>query len=151
MCPFGPCVPNRKLHKSTPDTYRLGSNSPWLSVLPDSDEVLFSSCVDNARRYFLIPKHVLIPLSLLFVGAEYFCCFWHALFYFSFVRNFSRVFFVVNFAIAATVAAPVPIIAAIRSCLLVLIEQRHNYCAVFQLVKAFLLLGHMMLLVICVS
>ena len=71
---------------------------------PNSDEALFATSLDNARRCFLILKYVFLPLLLLF-GAVLLIL--QALFYFGYIQIFSSVFFFVTVAMASVIAVPV--------------------------------------------
>jgi hypothetical protein len=79
---------------------------------PNSEEVLFATCLDNARRCFLILKYVFSPLLLLF-GAVLLIL--QALLYFRYIQIFSSVFFVVTVAIASIITMPVFLTPAIIS------------------------------------
>ena len=93
------CVPP-SLVRSTPE-HPIPSNS---------DEVLFASCLDNARRCFLVLKYVFMPLALLY-GVVMVAL--NALWYFGHIENFSNVFFLHNCVIAVIIGAPVVLIPAI--------------------------------------
>jgi hypothetical protein len=77
---------------------------------PNSDEAVFATSLDNARRCFLILKYVFLPLLLLF-GAVLLIL--QALFYFDYIQIFSSVFFFVTVAMASVIAVPVFLTPAI--------------------------------------
>ncbi len=84
-------------------------HAPRRPMSPISDKVLFSECLDNTRRCFLILKYVFVPLLLL-LGSLFVAL--HILVYFAYIQKFSFVFFFVYCIIAALIGAPVVLIPA---------------------------------------
>ena len=79
-------------------------------VSSNSDEVLFASSLDNARRCFLVLKYVFMPLAVLFgvIMATL-----NALWLYGYLDNFSNVFFWHNCVSVVIVGTPVVLIPAI--------------------------------------
>ena len=95
-------------HECVPPS--LVRSTPEHPIPSNSDEVLFASCLDNARRCFLVLKYVFMPLALLY-GVVMVAL--NALWYFGYIENFSNVFFLHNCVIAVIIGAPVVLIPAI--------------------------------------
>jgi hypothetical protein len=70
---------------------------------PDSEDVVFASSLDNARKFFLVLKCVYLPFSAVFtlLAAIY-----TAIWYFGYVANFSYVTYISVIAQAISISVP---------------------------------------------
>jgi hypothetical protein len=75
-----------------------------------SEHAIFASCLDNARRCFLVLKFVFLPLSCVFGGLAVLL---HILCYLGYIQQYSILFFLHICATALITAAPVVLIPAI--------------------------------------
>ena len=104
LCPLCPCI---LFHNPSKLFYMVSSCT---STLPSSDQILFASSLDNARKCFLVLKYVFFPLlslsgiALLIV---------QALSFFGYTMNSPVSFFMLNAIIAIIIGAPVVIVPAI--------------------------------------
>ena len=75
--------------QTVPSTIQEKWATPEHRVSSNSDEVLFASSLDNARRCFLVLKYVFMPLAVLYgvIMAAL-----NALWLFGYLDNFSNVF-----------------------------------------------------------
>ena len=86
------------------------SDHPQRPVSHQSDEVVFSTCLDNTRRCFLLLKYVYAPLLLVCGSLNIIL---HILAYFGYIQKLSFIFVFVYCIIASVTAAPVVLIPAI--------------------------------------
>jgi hypothetical protein len=84
--------------------------SSCISTLPSSDQILFASSLDNARKCFLVLKYVFFPLLSLSGTALLIL---QALSHFGYTVNVPVSFFMLNAIIAIIIGAPVVMVPAI--------------------------------------
>lgn len=109
-CPVVVCTPVGTCTLFHNPSKLLSMASSCISTLPSSDQTLFASSLDNARKCFLVLKYVFFPLLSLSGTALLIL---QALSHFGYTVNVPVSFFMLNAIIAIIIGAPVAMVPAI--------------------------------------